>query len=225
MLNRKPDNETLDKLGRSLVAAARLSDEEIDSAVSSPQLFLKVQARTRALSASSVPYRPMLFWMKRSIAFAAVILTTFAAVIYSYLSDVGHVSSGEVAVKQIPVTTPEAARPKVPPEPVVNDGSVSRAADIEPRPVHSTVRRTRTARAANPQTIAYREPEAEFYSLTFAGDPYETARGGRVIRMDVSRSALFAMGVDIPLENGPESVRADVLVGPDGIARAIRIIE
>lgn len=225
MLNRKPDNETLDKLGRSLIAAAKLSEEEIDSTVSSPQLFLKVQARTRALPAQSVPYRPMLFWMKRSIVFAAVILTTFAAVIYSYLSDEGHVSSGEIAVKQIPAALPEAARPKVPPEPVVNDGSVSRAADIEPRPVHSTVRRTRTAREARPQTIAYREPEAEFYSLTFAGDPYETARGGRVVRMDIPRSRLFSMGIDLSLENEPEFVKADVLIGADGIARAIRIIE
>jgi hypothetical protein len=61
--------------------------------------------------------------------------------------------------------------------------------------------------------------------LSFAGDLEETAAGGRIIRVDMSRSSLFAMGVDIPLENGREMVKTDLLIGSDGMARAVRIVE
>jgi len=39
----------------------------------------------------------------------------------------------------------------------------------------------------------------------------------------MSRASLFAMGINIPLENGAEVVKADLLVGPDGVTRAVRL--
>jgi hypothetical protein len=66
--------------------------------------------------------------------------------------------------------------------------------------------------------------EGDFYALSYAGDPNETERGGRIVRVDLPRSALFAMGVDIPLENETETVKADLLVGNDGVTRAIRVV-
>ena len=43
------------------------------------------------------------------------------------------------------------------------------------------------------------------------------------MRVEMSRASLFAMGINIPLENGAEVVKADLLVGPDGVARAVRL--
>ena len=34
----------------------------------------------------------------------------------------------------------------------------------------------------------------------------------------------FAMGIHVPLENGSDTVRADLLVGPDGVPRAVRLV-
>jgi hypothetical protein len=229
MRNRNADKYTLDQAGRQLLAAARLSDAEIDGITASPQLYpqlyRKVKARMRAGETRPERSIPWFHWAKHASAYGAVIFMVLAAAGYFYLSGIAPVPANEVAERQVPVLPPEAARHSVPPEPPVEIRSTSRAAEINVRPERASARQIRTVQEARPQRAAYREPDAEFYSLTFAGDPYETARGGRVIRMDVSRSALFAMGVDIPLENGPESVKADVLVGPDGIARAIRIIE
>ena len=67
--------------------------------------------------------------------------------------------------------------------------------------------------------------EGEFYALSFAGDPNEAERGGRIVRVDIPRSTLYAMGVDIPLENEAETVKADLLVGNDGVTRAIRVVK
>ena len=61
--------------------------------------------------------------------------------------------------------------------------------------------------------------------VTYTGDNGESARGGRVIRVEVSRATLFAMGINVPLENESPTVKADLLVGPDGVTRAIRLVE
>lgn len=59
----------------------------------------------------------------------------------------------------------------------------------------------------------------------FDGDTLEAARGGHVVRVDMPRSSLFAMGVNVPLENETGSIKADLLVGPDGVTRGIRLVE
>ena len=74
------------------------------------------------------------------------------------------------------------------------------------------------------QQIRY-EGEGDFYALSYAGDPNETERGGRIVRVDIPRSTLFAMGIDVPLENETESVKADLLIGSDGVTRAIRVVK
>jgi hypothetical protein len=33
------------------------------------------------------------------------------------------------------------------------------------------------------------------------------------------------MGMNVPLENESPTVKADILVGPDGVTRAIRLVE
>jgi hypothetical protein len=46
-----------------------------------------------------------------------------------------------------------------------------------------------------------------------------------VIRVDVPRSTLFAMGFPVSLENESPTVKADLLIGPDGATRAVRLVE
>jgi hypothetical protein len=67
-----------------------------------------------------------------------------------------------------------------------------------------------------------RKPALEFQPVTYTGDPSDIA-GGRIVRVELSRQALFAMGVNIPLENGVDNVKADLLIGPDGVTRAVRL--
>ena len=93
-------------------------------------------------------------------------------------------------------------------------------------PVRASVRESNSRpRQRKPVQSETSSATAEFYPLSYAGDPSETARGGRVIRVDMSRSSLFAMGVDLQLENESDSVKADLLVGPDGVARGIRLVK
>ncbi len=63
----------------------------------------------------------------------------------------------------------------------------------------------------------------EFYPLTFSNVPMT---GGQLVRLEVSRAALASFGL-LPAESlgsRPGTVLADVLVGEDGLARAVRFV-
>jgi hypothetical protein len=50
------------------------------------------------------------------------------------------------------------------------------------------------------------------------------AEGGHVVRVEMPRSALVSFGLPVNFERAGGRVKADVLVGDDGIARAIRFV-
>jgi hypothetical protein len=68
-------------------------------------------------------------------------------------------------------------------------------------------------------------PGGEFYAVTFAGSPGEAGEDLRIIRADLPRSSLFALGVNLPVENETTKIKTDLLVGADGVVRAIRLVE
>jgi HAMP domain-containing protein len=48
--------------------------------------------------------------------------------------------------------------------------------------------------------------------------------GGQVIRVELPRSALMSFGLPMDMERATERIKADVVVGNDGLARAIRFV-
>jgi hypothetical protein len=48
--------------------------------------------------------------------------------------------------------------------------------------------------------------------------------GGQVMRVELPRSALMSFGLPMDMERASERIKADVLVGNDGMARAIRFV-
>jgi hypothetical protein len=152
-----------------------------------------------------------------------VLLISIAAIAFGVLRTK---SPETVQVTQAtPVTTqPKQDYTKFPePDHVVETRS---ARDFErSRPQRIPVERISRQRISPQRTSGTADHGGEFYAVSYAGDPSETERGGRIIRVDMPRSALFAMGVNIPLENDAEVIKADLLVGNDGVTRAIRVVE
>jgi hypothetical protein len=46
-----------------------------------------------------------------------------------------------------------------------------------------------------------------------------------VVRVEVPRSAMIALGLEVSPERASELVAADVMLGPDGLARAVRFLD
>lgn len=215
---RKLDNNKLDEIGRTLVKADVLLTADLEKLVANPALFDSVRTGI-ALAARPAIRRPKK--MRRLFAaFASVAIIGIVgfAVVMSMLD------TAEVAVRQPATPVSEVKRFNEPDK--VVDRMMPPTADAPPE-----IRRT-SDRSNISKRPPLRRPEAqqvqsegEFYALSYAGDPNETERGGRIIRVDIPRSTLFAMGVDIPLENEAETVKADLLVGNDGVTRAIRVVK
>jgi hypothetical protein len=56
------------------------------------------------------------------------------------------------------------------------------------------------------------------------GDNLSSVDSGRIVRVEMPRSALVALGLPMNMERAGERVKADVLLGEDGMARAIRFV-
>jgi hypothetical protein len=48
--------------------------------------------------------------------------------------------------------------------------------------------------------------------------------GGQVVRVELPRSALMSFGLPMNMDRANERIKADVVVGNDGLARAIRFV-
>ena len=214
----------LDKIGTRLIASSVLNESEIDRIADSPFLYSGVKARIN----SDVPARTNAFGFGRRLALGFGSLFVVIGIVGTGLF---MLRGGDptIADRRVHVPMPKADQPV--------GYSRSERGDIEsvPGPVMASERhnspqiqnasfsrtedRNYTRRKATPRV----QPDLEFYPLVYTGDPNENTSGGRVLQVEMSRSSLFAMGFNIPIDNGAELVKADLLVGQDGVARAIRL--
>ena len=216
---RKLDKKTLDEIGIALVKTSALSAREVESITSNPDLFDAVIARVNPSSVRPGKKKPAYFG--RVLAGSTAGMTIAAAAFFAIM--VLRSAPVDVVVEQSR-ETPKVSKPKVSaiPDTVVEAGFSrsenrvkSERVSTKPEPRSTPRKRTEA------QQIRY---EGDFHALSYAGDPNETERGGRIVRVDVPRSTLFAMGFDVPLENEAETIKADLLIGSDGVTRGIRVV-
>jgi hypothetical protein len=129
---------------------------------------------------------------------------------------------------------------EAPPQQVAAPGGPSQTAPKEPdyRAVNLPVkqpalaskpgRRNTAPRASRPET-----PMANHVTNEIATDfmPFGDANpaalqdGGQIVRVKLRRSALVRFGFPVNMDRYNENVKADVLVGVDGLAHAIRFVQ
>ena len=80
-------------------------------------------------------------------------------------------------------------------------------------------------RPPSPRAVAAAEPEVttEFFPLAHGGG-LASGEGGHIVRVELPRTALASFGLPVNVETAGGRVRADVLLGEDGTARAIRFV-
>lgn len=81
---------------------------------------------------------------------------------------------------------------------------------------------------ATTTTVAANETDSEvatqFMPLGYAG-PINLQDGGQLVRVELPRTAMLSMGLPVNMDRYGERVKADVLLGADGLARAIRFVQ
>ena len=233
MKKRNLDNTELDLIGRKLIERGSVPSADIDRIVSNPDLFSLVNARIAADGNTynaklSSGWAPFTFIRRNSALFAGVAIMLIAVIAAANLlrSDRSPVPvRADIKEVQDLAETPDTARPDLPPqEQVGRNRSPGRAQNNDFQFEKAVVKQNVTAAERKARKASSIEPEAEFYAISSSGGADDTG-DGQIIRVDMPRSSLLALGVNVPLENDSEIVKADLLVGANGVARAIRVIK
>ena len=217
MKERKLTDKELETFARAVVAAGR-DARDIDALVSDPKLYQGVLSKIA--DECEMPSRPSRFAWKPVVAFAAVVIIVSATFVAYFLprSEVPRVNR---------TTVPDIINDEIKPRPFVP--LPDEVESDEPGMIRTAIKPVEKPQPVKPRrrtTPPVRETEPPvFHPIGFAERAVDAAIDGRVVRVEMPRSALFALGVDLPLENGTRSVKADLLVGADGSPRAIRLVE
>ena len=76
----------------------------------------------------------------------------------------------------------------------------------------------------NSEVAVNREVTTEFMPLGYL-NPASLQDGGQIVRIELPRSKLATFGLPVNMDRYNEKVKADVLLGVDGLAHAIRFVQ
>ena len=227
----------LDQIGRKLFRATQISDQEIEQIVAAPQLFDAVKIRIKTEERKSKSYsgnwRSSTFWnwQKASAVSAAFVLFVFGAV--SFVLIIKSLQIGEQAELVPAIQTESEAITQI----LEDFPETEQTENPEIKPQLIAKKKTFKNETLRKQKIERKKPLVkrpaqsdtellrDFYALNYVGNPNETEEALRIVRAELSPSALFALGVNVPIENAREKIKTDLLIGSDGVARAIRFVE
>jgi hypothetical protein len=98
---------------------------------------------------------------------------------------------------------------------------VQLASEIHPSDVAKSP--SRQIRRRKPPVTDSADDPGEFFPLTYVAKSGPTEFVQRV-HVEISRSTLLSMGVPVNIERGEGLIKAEIIIGEDGVARAVRII-
>jgi hypothetical protein len=85
-------------------------------------------------------------------------------------------------------------------------------------------RRNKPATAPPATSVAEQEVATDFMPIGYLNSA-SLQDGGSVVRVELPRSTILSLGFAMNMDRYGERVKADVLMGADGSARAIRFVE
>jgi hypothetical protein len=219
-------NKQVDEIGVKVLRSAYLTDEAIDEIVAAPDLFERVNAAIRAREHERC--RPMLAPNRLNARTWQIAVASAAVLVVSAIVGIGirNLASKEsspvvaTAIKpSLPVTGAEPHNVNIPSETV----DLPKPGNL-PSVQKVNVSRTKPIRhRSNPRHVV--EEPGEYYAIAYGAAADDTEDEGQTVRVEIPRTSLFAMGVDLPVENENSRVKADLVIGSDGVMKGVRIIK
>ena len=188
------------------VVAAVVAEDSMCAAPPAVESRLLAAFRQRQTSFE----RPWHTWLTRAVAGAAAAMLIMAVILVLRRPEGGR----PVGVVSVPR--------KSAPSPVNVIAPVYRET---PKPPVRPLRAARRRPAAPPKTASaatQREIMTDFIPVVYDPEPVEN---GRVVRVRLPRSALVTFGLPVNELHAEEPIQADVLLGEDGLARAVRFVK
>ena len=208
-----------EKLTRALKALA--AEMESLSAPDAVELKLRAAFRKQHVVTPITARRSnSRYWFAAAIA--AMLLIAISVVAYRVNWRVDN--RQESAKQEQPQSSPKVNdEPSRAPEQVL--AGVQEQGDALPQvPKRRHVRHANVSRPENVQLANHAEIATDFIPLSYM-TPVNLQDGGQIVRVELPRSALANFGLPVNMDRYNEKVKADVLLGVDGLAHAIRFIQ
>ena len=224
-------HERLDQMELKVLRSLKVSEEEIEAVAGAPDLYDRVRSRIgagprqqrgegpsvgrkRRFVTSQLNVRGPFLW---TVAAVAVVLLLAAMLL---LWRPGRSAEPNNLGQSAPQHAPSA-----PEKEIERTAPPGKPESAEHRIAKSGAPRD-PSRVASRRRVRSRSTEVatQFFPLTFIADS-AVLETGQVVRVRIPRSALVSLGVPMNVYRAGELVKADVVIGDDGLARAIRFIQ
>jgi hypothetical protein len=214
---------------RALTNALRGLAQKMESVEMPPGLpeILTVSLRTRsAIVPHTVRDYHLRYWLT---AVAAALLVSFAigaAVLRQRSTPSGNPAPQVTQTVRGDEPAAPAIKDPVPAPAPETKKSQRRRQNSESKPVRPSDREAIALSGTKNSTTADSNTEiaTEFLPLGY-GNALNLQDGGQIVRVEMPRSTLVNFGLPVNLYRATERVKADLLVGVDGSARAIRFVQ
>lgn len=230
-------DEKIDQLFKRIVKDSAMSNEAIDEIADSPQLLWNVRRSIAAQNASvKKSWFAALSWRIPAVASLSLLVCfgVFWSVSFDRSNDVADINAVETAAPE-KVDIPEKFAETAPVNEVVENNSAKKVEQREKiveksGAIRSVSLKSESKKAANstPKSleIANNATQKETLKTEFIALSYSSeADSGHILNVKVPRSMMVSLGVTSNVENISELVNAEVVMGDDGLARAIRFVQ
>ena len=202
MNSRRFDDETL-------TSSLQLLAEEMESLNAPPEIEQKLREAFRAQTATAASHRYGRYWL---VAVAAMILIVISVIALRSRTD--------------PPKPTIAQQPQIKEQPTIVEEP--RVDQLQPKQQQIAQKRRRPApRRAPTNEVANhvnREIATDFMPFGYLNTS-TLQEGGQIIRVELPRSTLMSFGLPVNMDRYHEKVKADVFIGVDGLAHAIRFVK
>ncbi len=219
-MKRKLNDEQIDHLMRTLAGHISRSGQDTDEIAGSPTLWWAIKRDIDAQRATAVSPWPPTNWLRHLLAYGIPVLSV-AAIIISLLmllpkgAEPVDMAAG---IRSVPVVSePEAGKL------IVTQTAAMPLASVPATPRSIETREHKTSQRARPKPVTENkraEIKTDFIALSYA----RSADSGQVVRVRVPSSMMVAVGLVETVDKPMNLIDAEVLIGDDGLTRAIRFI-
>jgi hypothetical protein len=157
-------------------------------------------------------------WVYAASAIAAVFVLAFALAALRWRA----VASAETPVRTIASNSGVTETPGVL---VPVAGSSSGAQQLVPSPIKPNRNRRRLPSVTTKVSadVSSKEIVTDFIPVMYGAPGVEP--GSQIVRVELPRSAMASFGLPVNMDRADQRVKADVLLGVDGLAHAIRFVQ
>ena len=213
-------------LSAGLRSLAACDEGKVAQASVEAELLEAFRAKASNRLARRLPLRSR-SWPRWALAAGAVALIAFGFILYRAIHNEPQ-KDDKALIEKTPTPQPSVKHK----EQVVNNAAEPepRRESRAPRPRRGSRRRLIKPFIIDGMTTYAKDSEytTDFFPLGYSDDqkPVESGEVIRVqvIRVQMPRPALIAFGLPVNVERADVPVKADLLVGEDGLARAIRFV-